>query len=117
MSRVLVVDDDQDAADSLGMLLGMIGAEARVAYDGAAALDALPSFRPELVLLDLGMPGMDGWELARRIRSRADALPRLVALTGWDRSDDRRRTREAGFEDHLVKPVALSALRALLPRP
>jgi PAS domain S-box-containing protein len=115
-ARVLVVDDNHDAADSLGMLLEMLGAEARVTYDGAAALDALSSFRPQVVLLDLGMPVMDGWEVARRIREGADGAPLLVALTGWGQPDDRRRTREAGFDQHLVKPVDLSALKALFAR-
>jgi PAS domain S-box-containing protein len=115
-ARVLVVDDNHDAADSLGMLLEMLGAETRVAYDGAAALEALPSFRPAMVLLDLGMPVMDGWEVARRIRERAPGVPLLVALTGWGQPDDRRRTREAGFDQHLVKPVELAALKALFTR-
>jgi PAS domain S-box-containing protein len=115
-ARVLVVDDNHDAADSLGMLLEMLGAETRVTYDGAAALDALPSFSPEMVLLDLGMPVMDGWEVARRIRERTDRAPLLVALTGWGQPDDRRRTREAGFDQHLVKPVELTALKALFSR-
>jgi CheY-like chemotaxis protein len=113
--RVLVVDDNQDAADSLGMLLRFLGAEVMVVHDGRSALDVMRSFRPGVVLLDLGMPHMDGLEVARRMR----ADPRtsgatLVALTGWGAREDRRRTVEAGFDHHLVKPADMSALRAIL---
>jgi CheY-like chemotaxis protein len=113
--RVLVVDDNRDAADSLAALLLALGSEVRTAYDGPSALAALNSYRPALVLLDLGMPGMDGYEVARRIRQEAryrDML--LVALTGWGQEEDRRRSREAGFDQHLVKPVAVEALQAVL---
>jgi len=113
--RVLVVDDNRDAADSLAALLGVLGADCHVAYDGGSALDAIPSLQPEMVFLDLGMPGIDGYEVARRIRRpERGAAPFLVALTGWGQPDDRRRTREAGFDQHLVKPVDLGALRSLL---
>lgn len=114
--RVLVVDDNPDAAESLEMLLRVLGAETRVAGDGEAALAAVRDFHPSIVLLDLGMPGMDGYEVARRIRERPDELgrPLLIALTGWGQPEDRRRTREAGFDDHLVKPVDLGVLKSLL---
>ncbi len=113
--RVLVVDDNRDAADSLGALLGCMGSEARIAYDGPGALDAVHHWQPEVVLLDLGMPGMDGYEVARRIRaSWKDETIRLIALTGWGQQQDRERTREAGFDHHLVKPVEMAALQALL---
>jgi CheY-like chemotaxis protein len=113
--RVLVVDDNFDAAESLGVLLRFLGAEVEVANDGQAALDVLTSFRPELVLLDIGMPGMDGYEVAARIR----ALPEhqgvtLVALTGWGQSEDRERSHAAGFDRHLVKPIDIETLEALL---
>jgi len=116
--RVLVVDDNADAADSLGMLLNLLGADVRVEHSGAAALAALRSWDPALVLLDLGMPGMDGYEVARQIRSdrRHDGLL-LVAVTGWGQEGDRERTRAAGFDHHLVKPVSVEVLQALMNDP
>jgi CheY-like chemotaxis protein len=115
---VLVVDDNRDAADSLGVLLEFLGAEVCVTHDGSAALAALPGFRPALVLLDLGMPGIDGHEVARRLRAeRAHDGVRLVALTGWGQEGDRARTRAEGFDDHLIKPVEVAALQALLRVP
>jgi CheY-like chemotaxis protein len=113
--RVLVVDDNVDAAVSLGMLLKLAGQEVRVAYDGPAALRQALDFRPELVLLDIGMPGMDGYEVCRRLR-RESAVARatVVALTGWGQDEDRRRSHEAGFDHHIVKPVEPSALQRLL---
>jgi CheY-like chemotaxis protein len=113
--RLLVVDDNKDAADSLAMLLRMQGHEVRVAHNGPAALELTKGYRPEIVFLDIGMPGMDGYEVARRLR-RQPGLEnvRLAALTGWGQEEDRRRTAEAGFDHHLVKPVESSALQALL---
>ena len=113
--RVLVVDDNHDAADSLGMLLRLLGAEVSVVHDGRSALEAMTTFKPAVVLLDLGMPHMDGLEVARRIRED----PRMsgatiVALTGWGQREDRRRTGEAGFDYHLVKPADLTALQSIL---
>jgi len=113
--RVLVVDDNRDAAESLGLLLQMLGADVAVVNDGGAALQAVAARRPLAVFLDLGMPGMDGYEVARRIRQRPDGDElTLVALTGWGQERDRRRTREAGFDHHLIKPADLSALQVLL---
>jgi CheY-like chemotaxis protein len=113
--RVLVVDDNKDAADTLAGLLGLMGHEARVTYAGAAGVAEAVEFRPDLVLVDLGMPGMDGFETARRIRAaKGGAEPLLVALTGWGSEEDRRRTRDAGFDRHLVKPVQPSELASLL---
>lgn len=112
---VLVVDDNRDAADSLAAMLELMGASVRVAYGGAAAISAAEAETPALVLLDLGMPGMDGYEVARRLGAlgrRPDM--QLVALTGWGQSDDRLRTREAGFDDHLVKPADIESLQRLL---
>ncbi|HVX12157.1 MAG TPA: PAS domain S-box protein [Pirellulales bacterium] len=114
-SRVLVVDDNEDAALSLAMLLKVLGNDVQTAHDGPAALRAFESFQPSVVLLDLGMPGMSGFEVAGHLR----ALPRfervtLVALTGWGQEEDRRRTHEAGFDHHLVKPVNLDALQVLM---
>jgi PAS domain S-box-containing protein len=114
--RILVVDDNVNAADSLGRLLSRFwGQEVRVAYDGPAALEVARSFRPEVVLLDIGLPGMDGCEVARRLRGEqglADAL--LVAVTGWGQESDREMSRAAGFDHHLVKPVELEMLREVL---
>ncbi len=112
--RVLVVDDNRDAAESLGMLLKLLGADVCIVNDGPAALAILPSFRPTVVLLDIGMPGMDGYEVARRIRQQAEwrALL-LIALTGWGQEDDRRRSAEAGFDHHLIKPADIAALQTL----
>jgi two-component system CheB/CheR fusion protein len=113
--RVLVVDDNVDAAVSLGMLLKLAGQEVRVAYDGPAALRQAVEFRPQLVLLDIGMPGMDGYEVCRRLRREAGLEgTTVVALTGWGQDEDRRRSQEAGFDHHIVKPVEPSALQRLI---
>jgi signal transduction histidine kinase/DNA-binding response OmpR family regulator len=109
--RILVVDDNADAADSLAILLGLQGHETRIAQSGPEALEAAAAFGPDIALLDLGLPGMDGYELAARLRAMAQLRHiRLVALTGYGRSEDRQRTQAAGFDDHLVKPVDLAAL-------
>jgi len=112
--RVLVVDDNQDAAESLAMLLRLLGAEVGVAYGGAAAMKMLASFHPSVMLLDIGMPGMDGYEVARRVRADpalSDVL--LIAVSGWGQEEDRRRSQSAGFDHHLIKPADVSALEAL----
>lgn len=104
--RVLVVDDNRDAAESLGMLLEMDHCTVSVAFDGIQALEALEAFKPDIALLDIGMPGMDGYELARRMRETARGREVvLVALTGWGQADDKKRAMEAGFNEHLTKPV------------
>jgi PAS domain S-box-containing protein len=113
--RILCVDDNRDSADSLGMMLRYLGADVQVAYDGPSALEAIKICRPSIILMDLGMPEVDGCEVARRIRQdpqHQEVL--LIAMTGWGQEEDRRRSREAGFDHHLVKPVDLSALQALL---
>ena len=111
----LVVDDNHDAGDSLAQVLSMMGADVRVARDGREALDTFAAFQPRVVLLDIGMPDMNGYEVARAIRARfPKAATTLVALTGWGQEDDRRRARDAGFDHHLVKPAELDALQALL---
>jgi PAS domain S-box-containing protein len=113
--RVLVVDDNADAAETLHTLLGLAGYEVRSAASGPEALDILRDFSPELGLLDIGLPGMSGLELARAIRERpALAGMTLVAVTGWGRDEDRERTREAGFDRHMTKPVDIGEVLALL---
>ena len=113
--RVLVVDDTQDVADSLALLLEMLGAQVRIAYSGPQALAACAEFEPELVFLDLSMPQMDGFETARHLRaSPSGRATSLIALTGWGEKDTRRRAEEAGFDRHLTKPAAISELQALL---
>jgi len=113
--RILVVDDNPDAVRSTAMLLTLGGHEVRTATSGTVALEIARQFRPEVALLDVGMPGMDGYEVARRLR-REPTLRQvlLVALTGWGKYEDRQRSREAGFDHHLVKPVDLEQLQALL---
>ncbi len=113
--RILVVDDNRDAADSLGMLLKFLGADVCTANDGPAALEAFQTYRPSVVLLDIGLPEMDGYEVARRTRQQPEGGDvTLIALTGWGQEEDRRRSREAGIDHHLVKPVDLGALEKLL---
>jgi len=113
--RILVADDNRDSADTLGALLDTLGANVSVVYTGRAALEALDTFRPDVVILDIGMPEMDGYDVARRIRSRADgAHVLLIALTGWGQNHDKERARMAGFDHHVVKPPDIDALRELV---
>jgi CheY-like chemotaxis protein len=113
--RILVVDDNRDAAEILAAMLRLDGAEVRTAHDGALALTTAEQFRPDLILLDLGMPGVSGFDVARGIRSRPWGLDvTLVAQTGWGQHQDRRRTRDAGFDDHVTKPVDRAKLMQLL---
>jgi signal transduction histidine kinase len=116
--RILLVDDNVDSADSLGMLLQLNGFDVHLAHDGPTALEAARSVRPDAVVLDIGLPGMDGYEVARRLRntpSTHDVL--LVAVTGYGQNEDRARSMEAGFDYHLVKPVEFSTLHELLAAP
>ena len=116
--RVLVVDDNRDAAESLGMLLRLLGADVRVVYNGPDALEALTVYRPSVVLLDIGMPNMDGHEVARQIRQRPEYQDvTLIALTGWGQEEDRRLSQSAGFNYHLIKPADAGALQTLLMSP
>jgi signal transduction histidine kinase/FixJ family two-component response regulator len=113
--RVLVVDDSHDAVDALMLLLKRLGHDVRGVHDGAGAVQAAGDFRPDVVLLDIGLPGMNGYEAARRIRQQPWGRSMvLAALTGWGQEDDKRRSAEAGFDEHLTKPIELSALRRLL---
>jgi CheY-like chemotaxis protein len=113
--RVLIVDDNEDAANSLAMILELGGHVTASVYTAAEALQRAAAFRPDVVLLDIGLPGMDGYEVALKMRE----LPglrniRLVAVTGYGRSDDRLRARDAGFDDHLTKPVEFAVLERAL---
>jgi CheY-like chemotaxis protein len=113
--RVLVVDDNVDAVDSMSLLLRVVGQDVACAHDGYEALDQFDRYRPHMVVLDIGLPGLNGYEVARRVRTLpgGDSVV-LVALTGWGQDDDRRRTVEAGFDHHLVKPVEFDALKRLI---
>ncbi len=113
--RVLIVDDNIDAADSLSMILKLDGHEARAVYTPHDALEQVAAFSPDLVLLDIGLPDIDGYEVARRIRKLEEGRQlRLVALTGYGQTDDRQRARAAGFDGHLVKPVDFPMLERIL---
>ena len=113
--RILIVDDSRDGGESMAMLLRVLGAEVALAHSGRHALECVDTFRPDVVLLDIGMPGMDGYEVARRIRANpANRHLQLIALTGWGQDEDRRRSVAAGFNHHLVKPADIEQLRQLL---
>ena len=113
--RILVVDDNKDAADSLAMLLRIDGNDIRTAYDGPEAVAVAEVFRPEVVLLDIGLPKLNGYDVARRMRQQPwGRSATLIALTGWGKDEDRRLSQDAGFNAHLVKPVDLAALEELL---
>jgi two-component system, OmpR family, response regulator len=113
--RVLVVDDNEDAADSLGLLLRLWGHEARVAYDGAEALEAARAFRPDCLFLDIALPGMDGYQLARQLREEpALARAKLVALSAYSNDEHVARVKEAGFDHQLIKPADPSEVEGLL---
>jgi CheY-like chemotaxis protein/two-component sensor histidine kinase len=116
--KILVVDDNRDSAMSLSLLLELDGHDVRRAYDGLEALEIAEDFRPEITLLDIGMPKLDGYGAARELRQREWAKEALlVALTGWGQQEDKRLAREAGFDHHMVKPVDPEALRRLLVEP
>jgi signal transduction histidine kinase len=113
--RVLIVDDNRDAADSLAMLIGALGADTLVVNDGLAALAALAKYSPDIVVLDIGMPGMDGYQLAAAIRKLPEfSGTLLVGLTGYGQSEDIKRAHAAGMDRHLVKPVEMGTLQSLL---
>ena len=117
--RILVVDDNAPAAKLLGRLLGKLGDHIIVtAHDGPAALTMAAEFRPDLILLDIGLPRMDGYEVARRLRTMPEFRETLlVALTGYGTQDDRRRSIDAGFDDHVTKPPGVDLLRKVLAHP
>jgi signal transduction histidine kinase/ActR/RegA family two-component response regulator len=113
--RILVVDDNVDAATSLAMMLKMMGNDLRTAHDGIQALELAEGYRPDLILLDIGMPKLNGYDVCRRIREQPwGKSATIIALTGWGQEEDKRRSRQAGFDGHLVKPVEPAALEKLL---
>ena len=113
--RALIVDDNVDAAASLGLLLDLGGHTTYIVHNGPEALKVVAEFKPDVVLLDVGMPGMDGYEVARALRSMPDlGRPVLVAVTGWGGPEDRLKSKNAGFDEHLTKPVDLTRLAELL---
>jgi CheY-like chemotaxis protein len=113
--RILVVDDNEDSAETMALLLGMSGHETHTAHDGEAALEAAERLRPDVILLDIGLPTLSGHEVCRRIRQEPwGRQMAMIALTGWGQEEDRRRSEEAGFDGHLVKPVEPARLMALL---
>ena len=113
--RVLVVDDNRDSAESMAEMLRLFGHEVAIAHDGAEAVEAAEEFRPQAILMDVGMPRLNGYEATRRIRQRAWGKDTaIVALTGWGQDGDRARSKEAGCDGHLVKPVNLADLETLL---
>jgi CheY-like chemotaxis protein len=113
--RVLVVDDNVDGAESMTFLLHALGQDVSTAYDGEQALEQFQSFRPDVVLMDIGLPRLNGYDAARRIRQMPGGGGiLLVALTGWGQDEDRQQSREAGFDHHWVKPVDFAVLRELL---
>jgi CheY-like chemotaxis protein len=115
--RILVVDDNADAAESLTALLQVYGHDARLVHDGLAALELVPSFLPDVIFLDIGMPGMYGYEVARRVRRMPEGeRALLIAVTGFGAEDDRRRSQEAGFDHHVTKPLDPRRLPGLLSR-
>ncbi len=116
--RILVADDNEDAADSLAMMLQIMGNEVRTTNDGLQAVEAAEAFRPDVILLDIGMPKLNGYEVCRRIREQPGGKKVvLIALTGWGQEQDKRRSQEAGFDHHMVKPVDPAALEKLLAGP
>ena len=113
--RVLVVDDNRDAAETLAHLVGLLGHEVHLAYDGEEAVAAATAGQPDVILMDLGMPKLNGYDAARQIRAASWGQELLlIATTGWGQEDDRRRTKEVGFDHHLVKPVEMRVLHDLL---
>jgi len=113
--RIVVADDNADSAASLAMMLRILGHEVQTAHDGQQAVELAETFRPDVMLLDIGMPRMDGYEAAQHLRKNPE-LGRviLIALTGWGQDDDKRRAEEAGFNHHVTKPIDLAALQSLL---
>ena len=115
--RILVVDDNQDGADLMAVLLRLQGHAVEVAHDGVSALKSAAAFEPDVVLLDIGLPGLNGYAVAKQLRENKQARPQcLIAMTGYGTDEDRQRTETAGFDHHIVKPIEPAELNALLAR-
>ena len=115
--RILIIEDNVDAAQTLADLLELNGHEVQIAYSGTEGVETAAKFQPEIVLCDIGLPGMSGWEVARTLREHpATATTRLIAISGYGAVEDRRQSTAAGFEAHLTKPVDVDALETLLAR-
>lgn len=113
--RLLIVDDNRDTAESLSMLLELMGHEVRMAHDGLAAIDVAAEFQPDGVLLDIGLPKLNGYDTARRIREQSwGQAMHLIAVTGWGQDNDRTQAKAAGFDHHLTKPIDIQTLVKLL---
>lgn len=113
--RIVIADDNEDSAESFAMLLSFSGHEVRVAHDGAAALDAVREFRPDVAFLDIGMPVLNGYEVAQAVRAEPWGRDvTLIAVTGWGQADDKLRARSAGFDRHLIKPIDPAEVDRLL---
>lgn len=113
--RILIAEDNRDSADSLKALLEALGHEAHISYDGESAVRSAADLRPDVIVMDIGLPGINGYEATRQIRAMKPALPALiVALTGWGQQSDRLKSAQAGIDHHLVKPLDLAALKQIL---
>ena len=113
--RIVVADDNEDSAESFAMLLSFSGHEVRIVHDGPSALDAVRDFRPDVAFLDIGMPGLTGYEVAQAVRAEPWGREvKLIAVTGWGQPDDRMRARTAGFDRHLIKPIDPAEVDLLL---
>jgi CheY-like chemotaxis protein len=113
--RILIAEDNRDSADSLKTLLEALGYETHVAYDGEAAVRAAAVLRPDVIIMDIGLPGMNGYDAARQIRAQHSGIrATIVALTGWGQHADRLKSAQAGMDHHLVKPLDLDALKQIL---
>ena len=113
--RIVVADDNEDSAESFAMLLSFSGHEVRIVHDGASALDVVRDFRPDVAFLDIGMPGLTGYEVAQAVRAEPWGREiKLIAVTGWGQPDDRLRARTAGFDRHLIKPIDPAEVDRLL---
>ncbi len=115
-TRILVVDDNEDAANSLGTLLEVMGYKVRIAYDGPEGIEAADEFEPAVALLDIGLPKLSGYDIARHVRGKRGGEVLLVAITGWGQEEDRRRAREAGFDHHFTKPADFDKLLSLIDK-
>jgi CheY-like chemotaxis protein len=113
--RIVVADDNEDSAQSFAMLLSFSGHEVRIAHDGTEALDAMRDFRPDVAFLDIGMPGLTGYEVAEAVRAEPWGREvKLIAVTGWGQADDKLRAHTAGFDQHLIKPIDPAEVDRLL---